>query len=593
MFVRSPEAILYAGMSRSARNSALGKSNAVAKNVTPSSCGVAPSAPRTARGRTRAPRGACRTWRRSCSRSRTACCRSRSCRAHGCRASGASRRARRSARPPRTGPSHCSRDALVVLADLGDHPAVRVVRDADAFDLSSRPFKTLKGSGSSTGRRDRRRPSTVLPAPHRESSRHGRVRPGRAAPEARVAEQALERGAQRGRVARRDEQARLAVDDQVGEPADGASRRRAGRAPSPRARRRRSPRGATGTRRPRPARSSAPSSVVRDEADRLRDAVAQRAVADDDARQPLASPRGARGRPSPARAGRRRARAAGRPARRPRAGSSTPLGITRTSRAPSRAPPSASSGDGADHEPRPRAGRGRASHGARRASSTSVPQTWRTNGFPVARGDERRTGSSARGRGRRRARRAAPRARTRRGTPARAATSQGCARRLPTIPSAVRDPEVAEVGAARRPRPRRPRSRSAATASATKTPATSSARARIRRRQDDDLTRAHGPSPRPRSPAEDERHREREGQEARRSSRTASSGRRRSRPSSRRAPRSSPRRAGGRARASGSPTAASARADRARRRRAGGTTQTRKTAKSDVPTSPVSTISAT
>ena len=36
VFVRSPEAILYAGMSRSASNSALAKSKAVAKNVTPS-----------------------------------------------------------------------------------------------------------------------------------------------------------------------------------------------------------------------------------------------------------------------------------------------------------------------------------------------------------------------------------------------------------------------------------------------------------------------------------------------------------------------------------------------------------------------------
>ena len=41
VFVRSPEAILYAGISSSARNSALLKSNAVEKNVTPSSAAYA------------------------------------------------------------------------------------------------------------------------------------------------------------------------------------------------------------------------------------------------------------------------------------------------------------------------------------------------------------------------------------------------------------------------------------------------------------------------------------------------------------------------------------------------------------------------
>ena len=64
------------------------------------------------------------------------------------------------------------------------------------------------------------------------------------------------------------------------------------------------------------------------------------------------------------------------------AGSRTGLGITRTSDAPSARAASASAVD-AQIASRARPRIGRKSRGARRASSTSVPQSWTTNGFPV------------------------------------------------------------------------------------------------------------------------------------------------------------------------------------------------------------------
>ena len=64
-------------------------------------------------------------------------------------------------------------------------------------------------------------------------------------------------------------------------------------------------------------------------------------------------------------------------------GISTPVGTTRTSRAPSsRAAPARYSE--ATIASRARRRIGRKSHGAFRASSTSVPQSWTTYGFPVA-----------------------------------------------------------------------------------------------------------------------------------------------------------------------------------------------------------------
>jgi hypothetical protein len=65
-------------------------------------------------------------------------------------------------------------------------------------------------------------------------------------------------------------------------------------------------------------------------------------------------------------------------------GRSTPVGSTVTSRAPSARPASASALD-VQTTARARRRIGRTSHGARRASSTSVPQSWTTYGFPVSR----------------------------------------------------------------------------------------------------------------------------------------------------------------------------------------------------------------
>ena len=63
-------------------------------------------------------------------------------------------------------------------------------------------------------------------------------------------------------------------------------------------------------------------------------------------------------------------------------GISTLLGTTRTSRAPSSRAASARYSE-ATIASRARRSSGRKSHGAFRASSTSVPQSWTTYGFPV------------------------------------------------------------------------------------------------------------------------------------------------------------------------------------------------------------------
>ena len=65
-------------------------------------------------------------------------------------------------------------------------------------------------------------------------------------------------------------------------------------------------------------------------------------------------------------------------------GSSTALGITRTSPAPSSRAASASAFEAQIDEPRPRKHAPREDTRVRRASSTSVPQSCTTNGLPVA-----------------------------------------------------------------------------------------------------------------------------------------------------------------------------------------------------------------
>ena len=132
-------------------------------------------------------------------------------------------------------------------------------------------------------------------------------------------------------------------------------------------------------------------------------------------------------------------------------------------------PPRLAPATGRARLPRVRTSR-RAARGTRRASSTSVPQSCSTNGFPVATRPAAPTGASAHGRRRRHghARRAARAYASRK-----AATSSafhGRRRRLPTIPSPYARPKCAKGRPARRPRPRRPAARRCSTASRTKTP---------------------------------------------------------------------------------------------------------------------------
>ena len=91
------------------------------------------------------------------------------------------------------------------------------------------------------------------------------------------------------------------------------------------------------------------------------------------------SPRGSRGCPSPPTGGRRRGRAAAPPARRPSAGIETPLGTTRTSRAPSSRAAAASASRRAEHDARapdePPRGPARARARARRPSPRAAGRT--------------------------------------------------------------------------------------------------------------------------------------------------------------------------------------------------------------------------
>ena len=318
-----------------------------------------------------------------------------------------------------------------------------------------------------------------------------------------------------------DEQPGLAVDDRVGEAADGgrdhrpAVRHRLG------ARRRRSPRGATGTRPPRPARVGA-DLRRRDEADRARHRArsgpsptmtsGSPPAAATSSRTPFSSReppdvehvRRLVGRPDLGRGSRRRS---GRPA---------------TSRAPSSprrrrpAPRTRAITSRARRSTRPKSQR------ARRASSTSVPQSWTTNGLPVASAASADGSQCACTRSASAAARRAARAKAK----AKAAAQRRHGRRAQVAgdPVSVRDPVVPE-------RRRRhdldvdPRRRTASTASRDEEPGD------VFRRRADTTSSGRRPS-RLAAAGEHDRAPRRRAARTRRSSRTTSSGRRRSRRSS-------------------------------------------------------------
>ena len=194
---------------------------------------------------------------------------------------------------------------------------------------------------------------------------------------------------------------------------------------------RRSPRDATGRRRPPRARSTAPSRRAR-RSRRVGHAVAQRAVTDDHAGQPSVASRN-RGSPSPPRGGPTKRTCGGSSGSPTLAGIATPLGTTRTSRAPSARASPRERRRGADDEARTPDER-RTSPGARRASSTSVPQSCRRTASR-SRAPEAPTEASGRGPGRR------PRAARRAATREREEEQRHEQRlprrspRLPTIPS--------------------------------------------------------------------------------------------------------------------------------------------------------------
>ena len=223
-----------------------------------------------------------------------------------------------------------------------------------------------------------------------------------------------------------------AVLDRVEQAADGSSRPPAGRAPSPRARPRRSPRGGRADDDGRPLVVRA-ELARRDEADRVRNAVAERPVADDRRAASLRSPRAARGSPSPPRAARRTGRAAARPARRPRRESRRRSGrrarLVRRARARPRPAPRRGT------ERCGPAGRAlRAAHRARaRELDVRAPELQRRTASGL-RARAARTGASARGRGRRPARHGAPRESTTRGTAGATSAFHGRRLRFPTIP---------------------------------------------------------------------------------------------------------------------------------------------------------------
>ena len=288
-----------------------------------------------------------------------------------------------------------------------------------------------------------------------------------------VAEQPLERSPQRERVARRHEQARSRRRRRGRGGRRPRSRRPAGRAPSPRRRRRRSPRGATGRRRPPHARSSRSSSSCGTKPSAPGTRSRSGPSPGDDQRQAARRLDQLEHALLSARAGRRRGRAAARPARRPSSGTSTPLGITRTSRAPSSRAASASSCDAQIAERGPAQDRAREPRRAARQLDVRAPELDDERAGPVSGGD-RPCGQPVRvdeiGAARGPARRPRERDEHRRqqqrepGPPPQVAERRRARRRS----------RSGGTRAARRPRPRRRRSRSRSTASATKRPTTSS-----------------------------------------------------------------------------------------------------------------------
>ena len=229
---------------------------------------------------------------------------------------------------------------------------------------------------------------------------------------------------------RRHEQTRLAVLDRVHEPAD----------------RRRDHRAAVGH---RLARDDAVALAPRRDADDGRPLVVRPELGSAARSRPprghrrarrrrsraaaLPSPPGTRGSPSRARGGRRRARAAVPPARRPSPGSRPPLGITRTSRAPSSRAASARNSEADDREPRPAQDRPEEPRRPPRELDVRAPELDDVRLAGRERG-EARTGASARGRGRHRAQPVAPPVRSETRKAGRSSASHGRRRRLPTIP---------------------------------------------------------------------------------------------------------------------------------------------------------------
>ena len=207
------------------------------------------------------------------------------------------------------------------------------------------------------------------------------------------------------------------------------SRPPAGHRPSPRARRSRSPRGATARRRRPRARSTARAAAcgTNPTASGTRSGPAptitrgRPSVAARNSRMPFSGERrptkstcgGSSGSPTP-------------PGSRRRSGSRAPRARRARRAASARTPTRAITS-------RARRRIGRKSHGARRASSTSVPQSWTTNGLPVASAAKPGGSQCAWTRSASRAARRAARAKRTRKT-GRSSASHGRRRRLPTIP---------------------------------------------------------------------------------------------------------------------------------------------------------------
>ena len=249
------------------------------------------------------------------------------------------------------------------------------------------------------------------------------------------------------------------------------SRRPDGHTPSPRGRRRRSPRDGRGRRPPPLARSTGRARARRDEADRLGNTIAKRAVSDDHARNALGRLEELEnplllGEPADEQDVRRFVGLC-RPPREPRHRSARRAHLAPRARAQRpREPPRGT-------EPRGHAGRaGELPTGLSQRARRPCPRVGGRTACECS-APRARTGASARGRRRRRARRGVRRARTTRETPAAGAPSTVCAsgsRRFRARTPARSDGTTR----VRRPRRRRPRPCRCSTASRTKTPATSS-----------------------------------------------------------------------------------------------------------------------